>query len=58
MGFSSRNSLACFGPGICEFTELHVVVAAPIGITTLSWCGSLCVSMTPRGMSAGVLNSW
>ena len=34
------------------------VCPAPKGVTTLSWWGGLCVSMTPRAMSAGVLYSW
>ena len=32
--------------------------STPKGVTTLSWWGGLCVSMTPRAMSAGVLYSW
>ena len=32
--------------------------SAPTGVTTLSWWGSLRVSVTPRAMSTGVLHSW
>ena len=35
----------------CEMTALT-------GVTTLSWRGSLRVSVTLRAMSAGVLHSW
>ena len=35
-----------------------MIQAYPDGITTLPWWDSLCVSRTPRAMSAGVLYSW
>ena len=49
-----RNTLGT----IQSLYNFFFFLATPKGVTTLSWWGGLCVSMTPRAMSAGVLYSW
>ena len=54
--FPNTNAIASLVERI--LFALSFALAAPNGVTTLSWWGSLRVSMTPGAMSAVVLYSW